>query len=204
MPANRCYLNFGSEELAGINTITIKTGVGSDDFIYLVDGKESNFGGSAVKSAISNGNITLTVTPNTEYFVEASDIKVTRSVSAVNGRAQAVDAPKAESGDVTVTAVITEEDPDPDPNGVTYYTFPADANSKYQVVINFHKRLSFADNKPSITFKSGNLVYNGQEQKPEIDNVTFKGQTLRSEDYEIVGYEDNIYPGGSDGKGTVY
>ena len=197
LPANRCYLNFGSEELAGINTITIKTGVGPDDFIYLVDGSESNVGGSAVKSAISEGKITLTVTPNTEYFVEASDIKVTRSVSAVNGRAQAVDAPKAKSGDVTVTAVITEEDPDPDPNGVTYYTFPADANSKYQVVINFHKRLSFADNKPSITFKSGNLVYNGQEQKPEIDNVTFKGQTLRSEDYEIVGYEDNIYPGGS-------
>jgi len=197
LPANRCYLNFGSEELAGINTITIKTGVGPDDFIYLVDGSESNVGGSAVKSAISEGKITLTVTPNTEYFVEASDIKVIRSVSAVNGRAQAVDAPEAESGDVEVTAVITEEDPDPDPNGVTYYTFPADANSKYQVVINFHKRLSFADNKPSITFKSGNLVYNGQEQKPEIDNVTFKGQTLRSEDYEIVGYEDNIYPGGS-------
>lgn len=197
LPANRCYLNFGSEELAGINTITIKTGVGPDDFIYLVDGSESNVGGSAVKSAISEGKITLTVTPNTECFVEASDIKVTRSMSAVKGRAQAVDAPKAESGDVEVAAVITEEDPDPDPNGVTYYTFPADANSKYQVVINFHKRLSFADNKPSITFKSGNLVYNGQEQKPEIDNVTFKGQTLRSEDYEIVGYEDNIYPGGS-------
>lgn len=195
LPANHCYLNFDPAELAGINTITIKTGVGPDDIIYQVDGSESNVGGSAVKSDISDEKITLTVTPNTEYFVEASDIKVTRSVSAVKGRAQAVDAPETESGNVEVTAVITEEDPDP--NGVTYYTFPADANSKYQVVINFHKRLSFADNKPSITFKSGNLVYNGQEQRPVIDNVTFKGQTLRSEDYEIVGYEDNIYPGGS-------
>ena len=201
LPANRCYLNFGSEELAGINTITIKTGVGPDDFIYLVDGSESNVGGSAVKSAISNGNITLTVTPNTEYFVEASDIKVTRSVSAVNGRAQAVDAPEAESGDVAVTAVNDSADP----SGVTQYTFPADATSKYQVVINFHKRYGFdiTEYKPTITLKPGTFAYNGQEQKPEIDYVTVKGQRLAPEDYEIVRYEDNIYPGGSDdGKGS--
>ena len=195
LPANRCYLNFGSETLTGVNTITIKGGTGSDDFVYLVDGQESNFGGSAVKSAISEGKITLTVTPNTEYFVEASDIKVTRSVSAVNGRAQAVDAPEAESGDVAVTAVNDSADP----SGVTQYTFPADATSKYQVVINFHKRYGFdkTEYKPTITLKPGTFAYNGQEQKPEIDYVTVYGQTLRSEDYEIVGYEDNIYPGGS-------
>lgn len=200
LPANRCYLNFGSETLTGVNTITIKGGTGPDDFVYLVDGQESNFGGSAVKSAISNGNITLTVTPNTEYFVEASDIKVTRSVSAVNGRAQAVDAPEAESGDVAVTAVNDSADP----NGVTQYTFPADATSKYQVVINFHKRYGFdnTEYKPTITFKPGTFAYNGQEQKPEIDYVTVKGQRLAPGDYEFVRYENNVYPGGGDGKGS--
>lgn len=201
LPANRCYLNFGSEELAGINTITIKTGVGPDDFIYLVDGSESNVGGSAVKSAISEGKITLTVTPNTEYFVEASDIKVTRSVSAVNGRAQAVDAPEAESGDVTTVTAVNDS---ADPNGVTQYTFPADATSKYQVVINFHKRYGFdkTEYKPTITFKPGTFAYNGQEQKPEIDYVTVKGQRLSPGDYEFVRYENNVYPGGGDGKGS--
>lgn len=200
LPANRCYLNFGSVTLTGVNTITIKGGTGPDDFVYLVDGQESNFGGSAVKSAISNGNITLTVTPNTEYFVEASDIKVTRSVSAVNGRAQAVDAPEAESGDVAVTAVNDSADP----SGVTQYTFPADATSKYQVVINFHKRYGFdiTGYEPTITLKPGTFAYNGQEQKPEIDYVTVQGQRLVPGDYEFVRYENNVYPGGGDGKGS--
>ena len=200
LPANHCYLNFGSVKLAGINTITIKEGTGPDDFVYLVDGQDSNAGGSAVKSAISDGKITLTVTPNTEYFVEASDIKVTRSVSAVKGRAQAVDAPEAESGDVAVTAVNDSADP----NGVTQYTFPADATSKYQVVINFHKRYGFdkTEYKPTITLKPGTFAYNGQEQKPEIDYVTVKGQRLAPGDYEFVRYENNVYPGGGDGNGS--
>lgn len=191
LPKNRCYLNFGSTTLDGVNTIDINTG--ADDIIYKVDGNKSTAGGTATKSDITDGKITLTVNPNDGYYAEVGDITVTRSVSASSSRAPSVD-----GGNVAVTAVDTTKDP----SGITTYTFNATSNSKYQVAINFHKCTDFSksESKPVITLKPGTYIYNGQEQTPEIESVVCGGNTLDAKDYEFARYVDNI----NAGTGKVY
>ncbi|MBQ9230899.1 MAG: leucine-rich repeat domain-containing protein [Prevotella sp.] len=183
LPANRCYLNFGSDNLEGVNTIDINTG--ADDIVYKVETVKSNAGGTATKSGITDGKITITVTPNEGYFVEAGNITVTRSVSASTSRAPSVD-----GGDVEVSAVDAEADP----SGVTKYTFNASANSQYQVTIDFQKRIDFSKNKPTLTLSTTTFTYEGKEQKPEITSAVCGGKTLTADDYEIS-YENNINAG---------
>ena len=185
LPANRCYLNFGSNNIGNVNTITIDANTGADDFVYKVETVKSNAGGTATKSGITDGKVTITVTPNEGYFVEASNITVTRSVSASTSRAPSVD-----GGDVTVSAVDAEADP----SGVTKYTFNALANSQYQVTIDFQKRIDFSKNKPTLTLSTTKYTYDGKAQEPEVTSVVCGGKTLTADDYEIS-YENNINAG---------
>ncbi|MBR1547184.1 MAG: hypothetical protein IJ637_00455, partial [Prevotella sp.] len=185
LPANRCYLNFGSAQLDDVQKIDIKAD--ADSIIIMVEGVANKAGGTVTRSSVSKGKVTLTITPNGEYYAEAADINVKRFVSANTSRA-----PQVDGGEVALTAA----DADADPSGVTKYTFDYTANSHYQISVNFHRRADFAksESRPVITLATTSFAYDGSERKPEVVSVVSGGVTLDAESYE-VSYEDNVNAG---------
>ena len=188
LPANRCYLNFGNEDISGIDVID--PAVGPDDIVLMVDNTKSTSGGSASKAVGTDGKVTLTVIPSAGYYAEKDDIIVTRYYNGGVSRA-----PSLDNGNLTLTAV----NPNANPSGTTTYTFTPEAGSRYQVIVKFHQRISFniKETQPVITLKEATYVYDGKEKKPQISSVTMLNGTVslvEGKDYTVV-YSNNVNAG---------
>jgi hypothetical protein len=189
LPANRCYLDYGTDDIG-------------EDIKYVTIGK--NYSGITILD--QNGNVnssvgtvteetkgTLKITPSEKYFVTKDDITIIRNVNARSGRAPAVDGGKVEitEGDVAYPTVATD------------FKYEYNAAYQYQIIVKFRERLSFgkAEHKPTITFDSYSFTYDGTEHKPTIKSVKVGDATLTADDYDIV-YSNNVNAGTA--RATIY
>lgn len=179
LPANRCYLNYGSDNIGDVTYVNIKK---SANGIIVLDenGNENLSAGTVVKSA--DGKIS--VTPGKDYYATADDITIIRNVLATNGRAPAVDGGKvAVSGGVAYPTVATE------------YTYNYQDGYQYQVIVKFRKRIPINSGSRTVTFNDYKFTYDGTKHEVTIKSIKLGDTTLDSEDYEVVGYSNNVNAG---------
>ena len=189
LPANRCYLDYGTDNIGeDIKYVTI--GKNYSGITILDQGGNVN---SSVGTVTENTKGTLKITPSEKYFVTKDDITIIRNVNARSGRAPAVDGGKVEitEGDVAY------------PEEEATFKYSYDAAYQYQIIVKFRERLSFgkAEHKPTITFDSYSFTYDGTEKKPTIKSVKVGDATLTADDYDIV-YSNNVNAGTA--RATIY
>lgn len=179
LPANRCYLNYGNDDIGDVTYVTI--GKKPNGIIVLDEkGKENSSAGTVTEE--TNG--TLKVTPGEEYYATADDITIVRNVLATNGRAPAVDGGKVEvSGGIAYPGVATT------------YTYTHEAGYQYQVIVKFRKRIPINSGSRTVTFNDYKFTYDGTEHEVTIKSIKLGDTTLESDDYEVVGYSNNVNAG---------
>ncbi len=186
LPANRCYLNYGSDNIGDVTYVNIKK---SANGIIVLDenGNENLSAGTVVKSA--DGKIS--VTPGKDYYATADDITIIRNVLAKNGRAPAVDggAPAVDGGKVEVSGGVAY------PGVATTYTYTHNDGYQYQVIVKFRKRIPINSGSRTVTFNDYKFTYDGTEHEVTIKSIKLGNTTLDSEDYEVVGYSNNVNAG---------
>ena len=185
LPANRCYIN---ATIDGIAALTI--GKEIDERIYLVKGKPSTFSGIATTSTPSeDGLITLTVTPNPNYYVEKENITIVSYAKAGDARAQ-----KVEVDDSKVE--ITADDANVDPSGITKYTFKYTKGYHYQIIVDFQECTNFAikENQPTVLLDKTSYVYDGIKKEPKATVILDDKTLVEKTDY-VVSYNNNINAG---------
>lgn len=189
LPANRCYLDYGTDNIGeDIKYVTI-----GKDYSGITILDQSGNVNSSVGTVTEDTKGTLKITPSEKYFVTKDDITIIRNVNARYGRAPAVDGGKVEitEGDVAYPTVATD------------FKYEYNAAYQYQIIVKFRERLSFgkAEYKPVITFNSYSFNYDGTEHKPTIASVKVGNVTLTADDYDIV-YSNNVNAGTA--RATIY
>lgn len=193
LPANRCYVHINNNDDEGINHVDEDN---PESVIILEEGKSSKTAGKAYIDAVDvNGYKSIIVHPASATYVTKDEIKVVRSIKNPEMAASRNRAPGIENTPVEIIPV----DPLADPSNRTEYKFKYDSDYYYQVTVNFQKRINLYDknSNPKITLKAEDikdLVYDGSEKKPAVENFTCYGIEVDPINYTIS-YEDNINAG---------
>jgi hypothetical protein len=150
-----------------------------------------------VSSVDGEGYKTIQVTPANVLYVTKNEITVLRYTGANGAFSRRV--PGVKPGVNSNPVEVVPVDPTADPSQMTKYKFKYDSQYKYQIVVNFQKRINLSDkaNNPVVTLKDDekqNLVYDGKEKKPTVESVTCNGTKVDPSNYDIT-YENNINAG---------
>ena len=184
LPANRCYLDYGNDNIGDVKKVSIDKKVAGVTILG-DDGKESNKVGNVI---VEDGSIT--VIPREGYYASIDEITVIRNIPASAGRAPAVDGGKV---------VVTPSEGNSDPRQSTTYTYEEESGYQYQIIVQFKEPRDLTKIGTNITLASNNFTYNGEGKEPKITSVTVdNGKLLLKEDVDYtVSYADNIEAGGS-------
>lgn len=184
LPANRCYLDYGNDNIGDVKKVSIDKKVAGVTILDN-DGKESNKVGNVM---VEDG--TITVIPREGYYASIDEITVIRNIPASAGRAPAVDGGKVK---------VTPSEGNSDPRQSTTYTYEEESGYQYQIIVQFKVPRDLTKIGTNITLASNNFTYNGEGKEPKITSVTVdNGKLLLKEDVDYtVSYADNIEAGGS-------
>ncbi len=184
LPANRCYLDYGNDNIGDVKKVSIDKKVAGVTILGN-DGKESNKVGNVM---VEEG--TITVIPREGYYASIDEITVIRNIPASAGRAPAVDGGKVK---------VTPSEGNSDPRQSTTYTYEEESGYQYQIIVQFKVPRDLTKIGTNITLASNNFTYNGEGKEPKITSVTVdNGKLLLKEDVDYtVSYADNIEAGGS-------
>ena len=190
LQANRCYILLTEKEAEKVNVVDGD----KDDIIVEQEGEANARAGEVLVSSVDGeGYKTIQVTPANVLYVTKNEITVLRYTGANGAFSRRV--PGVNSNPVEVVPV----DPTADPSQMTKYKFKYDSQYKYQIVVNFQKRINLSDkaNNPVVTLKADeiqDLVYDGKEKKPTVESVTCNGTEVDPSNFDIT-YENNINAG---------
>lgn len=190
LQANRCYILLTEKEAENVNVVDGD----KDDIIVEQEGEANARAGEVLVSSVDGeGYKTIQVTPANVLYVTKNEITVLRYTGANGAFSRRV--PGVNSNPVEVVP----DDPTADPSKETKYKFKYDSQYKYQIVVNFQKRINLSDkaNNPVVTLKADeiqNLEYDGKEKKPTVESVTCNGTKVDPSNFDIT-YENNINAG---------
>ena len=141
--------------------------------------------GTVVPQGISDGVATLTVTANDGYYIEASDITVTKTIKGQFAQARLRGQGNNISAPISVMPLGAAN-----PTGTTTYTFPIeDENYDYEVNADFHRSVDISN--AAVNLSQTSFTYDGDEKKPSVTSVEL-GRTTIASSYYSVSYENNV------------
>ena len=155
--------------------------------IKKLNGKVNSSVGT-VTPLVKDGVCTITVTPNSAYYIDA--VTAEKTVSGDFAQARGMDAPAMDNF-LTVTAT----DASADPSGVTTWTFTM-PSSEYdvEVVANFKQRTSISAAVVTLSLPQDGYTYDGEAKTPAVSSVKLNNNTIDADNYD-VSYSNNINAG---------
>ena len=191
LTGNHCYVHLNAEDATDLIIVDDKMA----EVVIEEEGKDSPKSGTVTvsSSADDEGYKTITVKPSDKLYATKDEIMVLRYMVAGGAASRRV--PAVDNTPVEVQPLSEQADPSKE----TKYKFKYDSQYKYQIIVNFQKRINLSDkaNNPVVTLKDDekqNLVYDGKEKKPTVESVTCNGTKVDPSNYDIT-YENNINAG---------
>ena len=191
LTGNHCYVHLNAEDATDLIIVDDKMA----EVVIKEEGKDSPKSGTVTvsSSADDEGYKTITVKPSDKLYATKDEIMVLRYMVAGGAASRRV--PAVDNTPVEVQPLSEQADPSKE----TKYKFKYDSQYKYQIVVNFKKRINLSEqaNIIVVTLKAEeiqNLVYDGKEKKPTVESVTCNGTKVDPSNFDIT-YENNINAG---------